>query len=126
MTACPARLLGEMTWTEAREAAAENAVVLLPVGMIEQHGPHLPLNADSIVADWVARRVSEQTGALVAPLLNYGHSPMLRGFSGTLHLRGETLRLLVYEIISELARHGFRRIVIVNNHGGNVGPVAEA
>lgn len=126
MDSAQPRLLGNMTWTEAREAAAGNPVTLLPVGMVEQHGPHLPLAADSLVADWVAQRVSEQTGALVAPIINYGHSPFLRGYAGTLSLRSETLRLVVADIIAELVGHGFRRIIVVNNHAGNEGAITEA
>src|SRR5699024_3123409 len=69
--------LGELTWTEARDAAAQNPVVLLPSGAIEQHGPHLPLHEDAITAEWVADYIAEHidTPVLVAPTASYGHSP---------------------------------------------------
>lgn len=118
--------LGEMGWKEARDAAAANPVVLLPVGTIEQHGPHLPLHEDSIVAEHVADAVARATGALVAPTMMYGHSPMFRGYPGTINLRAETLTAVLTDIGEELVRHGFRRIVVVNNNGGNEGPVHQA
>ncbi len=126
MTEFRTNVLGEMSWTEARDAAKENPVVLVPIGAIEQHGPHLPLHEDSIVAEWVAHRVSEQTSALVAPALHYGHSPMFRGFAGNLSLSAETLRSATYDIIKALHTSGFSRIVLVNNNGGNVGPCSSA
>src|ERR1700722_8181684 len=119
-----ARRLGDMSWTDVRDEIAKDPVpiVLVPIGVVEQHGPHLPLNEDSMVAEWVAERISERTGALVAPVLNYGYSPTFRGYPGTINLQSETLRAVTYDILSELARHGLRRIVLVNNNGGNVGP----
>ncbi|WP_163504704.1 creatininase family protein [Fodinicola acaciae] len=126
MTSWRTRNLGEMGWTEAREAAEKNPVVLLPVGTIEQHGPHLPLHEDSIVAEYVAKAVAEATDALVLPTMMYGHSPTFRGYAGTINLRHETLTAVITDICDELIRHGFRRIVIVNNNGGNTSPVATA
>jgi creatinine amidohydrolase len=120
------RNLGEMSHTDAARAAGDDAIVLLPVGVVEQHGPHLPLNADSLVADYLAQRVSERTGAIVAPVVNYGHSPLLQGYPGTISLRSETLRRLLADILSELVRNGFRRIVVINNHAGNEAAVTEA
>ncbi|WP_413810722.1 creatininase family protein [Streptomyces sp. OE57] len=120
------RNLGEMSWTEALDAAQSDPVVLLPVGTIEQHGPHLPLHEDSIVAEFVAKAVAEATDALVAPTMMYGHSPTFRGYAGTINLRHETLTSVITDICEELIRHGFRRIVVVNNNGGNTSPVATA
>jgi creatinine amidohydrolase len=122
------RRLGDMSWTDVRDEIAKDPVpiVLVPIGVVEQHGPHLPLNEDSMVAEWVAERISERTGALVAPVLNYGYSPTFRGYPGTINLRSETLTAITYDILSELARHGLRRIVLVNNNGGNVGPCMAA
>lgn len=118
--------LGELSWTEVRETAKENPVVLLPMGAVEQHGPHLPIHEDSIVAEWVADRVSERCGCYVAPTLNYGHSGTFRGYPGNLSLSQSTLRNVTFELLEGLVASGFRRIVIVNNNGGNVGPVSGA
>lgn len=121
-----ARLLGAMSWTEARDALTEDPVVLLPIGAIEQHGPHLPLDEDALVADHVARCVSASTGALVAPTIPYGHSHNLRGYTGTISLPQQLLTDLVVAVASELVRHGFRRIVLVDGNGGNLGATAAA
>ncbi|BCW44897.1 creatininase family protein [Arthrobacter sp. StoSoilB5] len=120
------RLLGSMSWTEAAEVAKENPVVLLPIGAIEQHGPHLPLDEDALIADHVAREISSATGAVVAPTLPYGHSHNLRGYTGTISLPQRVLTDVVVSIGSELARHGFKRIVLVDGNGGNLGATAEA
>lgn len=117
---------GSLTWTEAQEAVADNPVILLPIGVLEQHGPHLPLDEDNIVAEFVAKEVSRRTGALVLPTLNYGHSPIFRNYPGTISLSSETLRRCIVEIVTELHRAGFRRFILVNNNGGNLPASGEA
>ena len=102
--------------------AATDPVVLLPIGAVEQHGPHLPVHEDSIVAEWVADQLAQRTGCLVAPALHYGHSPMFRGYPGNLSLSAQTLRTVTYELLESLVHSGFRRIVLIDNNGGNVAP----
>jgi creatinine amidohydrolase len=106
--------------------AATDPVVLLPIGAVEQHGPHLPVHEDSIVAEWVADQLAERNGYLVAPALHYGHSPMFRGYPGNLSLSAQTLRTVTYELLAALVHSGFRRIVLLDNNGGNVAPVTGA
>lgn len=122
--------LGRLSWTEVTEAAERNPIVLVPIGAIEQHGPHLPVHEDSIVAEWAAYKIADlvdgEVDTLVAPALHYGHSPTFRGFAGNLSLSAETLKSVVGDIIETLVESGFKRIVLVNNNGGNVGPVAGA
>ena len=116
--------LGRMSWTEVAEVATEDPVVLLPIGTVEQHGPHLPVNADNMVAEYVALRAATRSGALVAPPINYGYSAMFRKFPGTLSVRPETLTNMLRDVCQALLSHGFRRLIFVNNHGGNE-PVCE-
>jgi creatinine amidohydrolase len=118
--------LGELSWTEVRDVAAADPVVLLPIGAVEQHGPHLPVHEDSIVAEWVADQLAQRAGCLVAPALHYGHSPMFRGYPGNLSLSAQTLRIVTYELLQALVHTGFRRIVLIDNNGGNVAPVTGA
>lgn len=122
--------LGRLSWTEVAEAAQRNPVVLVPIGAIEQHGPHLPVHEDSIVAEWAAYKIAELTDGevdvLVAPALHYGHSPTFRGFAGNLSLSAETLKAAVRDIVESLVQSGFKRIILVDNNGGNVGPVSGA
>ena len=111
--------LGRMSWAEISEVIPERPIILLPIGTVEQHGPHLPVNADNMVAEFVALQAAAQTNALVAPAINYGCSPTHRHFPGTLSVRPETLVHVIRDVCAGLIGHGFRRIIFVNNHGGN-------
>jgi len=118
--------IGRMSWEEVAEVAKTDPVVLLPVGTVEQHGPHLPVASDNMVADFFARKVAEATGAVIAPTINYGCSDVFRGFPGTLSIQTETFKALLRDVMHALYRDaGFRRLVIVDNHGGNETHVEE-
>ncbi len=120
-------LLGELTWPEAEERFKEVDVVLLPVGAIEQHGPHLPLDTDAFDADWLCRQVAEACShpkPLVLPLIPYGVSYHHEDFPGTVSVRNETMARLIYDVGMCVARAGATKLVIVNGHGGN-GPALE-
>jgi creatinine amidohydrolase/Fe(II)-dependent formamide hydrolase-like protein len=117
-----AYLLGELTWPEAQLRFKEVDVALLPVGSIEQHGPHLPLDCDSFDAEHLATKVAENCmdpKPLVLPLMPYGVSYHHEDFSGTISISPETLSKLVYDIGMSAARHGVTKLVIINGHGGN-------
>jgi creatinine amidohydrolase/Fe(II)-dependent formamide hydrolase-like protein len=97
-------------------------VALLPVGAIEQHGPHLPLDTDAFDAEYLAKRVAEACNdpkPLVMPLVPYGVSYHHSDFSGTLSVRNESLSGLIYDIGMSAAANGIRKLVIINGHGGN-------
>jgi creatinine amidohydrolase/Fe(II)-dependent formamide hydrolase-like protein len=115
-------LLGELTWPEAEVRFRQVDVALLPVGAVEQHGPHLPLDTDAFDADYLARRVAEACSSpkpLVLPPINYGVSYHHEDFSGTLSVSPETLARLVHEVGICAARYGVTKLVIINGHGGN-------
>ncbi len=124
----------EIRWHKLRRdqiaaAAAAGAIPLLPIGSVEQHGPHLPLDTDTDAAAGVceaAARRLDAPPALVLPPIWWGLSPYWLGFPGTLSLRPETILALVADIGASIARHGFGRLVIVNGHGGNAGVVGVA
>jgi creatinine amidohydrolase/Fe(II)-dependent formamide hydrolase-like protein len=114
--------LGELTWPEAERRFKEVDVALLPVGSIEQHGPHLPLDTDAFDADYLARHVAEacrEPRPLVLPLIPYGVAYHHEDFSGTISISPDTLSRMVYEIGMSAARHGILKLVIINGHGGN-------
>jgi creatinine amidohydrolase/Fe(II)-dependent formamide hydrolase-like protein len=115
-------LLAELTWPEAEARFAQVDVALLPVGAVEQHGPHLPLDIDAFDADHLAKRVAEACSdpkPIVLPPIHYGVSYHHEGFSGTLSVSPETLARLVHEIGMCAARCGITKLVIINGHGGN-------
>ncbi len=115
-------LLGELTWPEAQSRLKEVDVALLPVGSIEQHGPHLPLDTDAFDAEYLAHKVAEACSdpkPLVLPLLPYGVSYHHEDFSGTISVSPETLAQMVYDIGISVAHHGIVKLVIINGHGGN-------
>ncbi len=115
-------LLAELTWPEAAKRFKQVDVALLPVGSIEQHGPHLPLDTDAFDADYLAKQVASSCSdpkPLVLPLVPYGVSYAHDDFSGTVSISPETLSKLVYEIGMSVAQHGITKLVIINGHGGN-------
>jgi len=118
------RTLADEAWPEIRAGA----VVLVPVGSTEQHGPHLPLDTDTVIALAVARRVAELLDdhhVLVAPAVSYGSSGEHQAFAGTASIGTEALRFLLVELVRSV-RTWAQRVVLVNAHGGNVAAVADA
>jgi creatinine amidohydrolase len=126
--------LAELTWPEAARVARDRrTVVLLPLGAVEQHGPHLPLLVDWLGAEELARRLAPHLRRagwrpVLAPSLPYGASPLAEDWSGTLALSVATLRRVLVELIRSLARHGFRRVVLTNYQAdpGHLGAIALA
>ena len=120
-------LLEEMTWPEVRGALdAGRTTVVVAVGAVEQHGPHLPLLVDAARGDRLAVEVARRFGdALVAPTIRVGCSEHHMAFPGTISLRRNTLEAICLDYAVSLSRHGFRRICFVPSHGGNFGPLAE-
>jgi creatinine amidohydrolase len=112
--------LAEMTSPDAEKLASDpNAVVFLPLGAIEQHGPHLPLLVDWRGAEEIALRVAPHLARagwrpVLAPAIPYGVSTLALGWPGTVSLSVPTLRRLIVEVVAGLARHGFRRFVLAN------------
>ncbi len=115
--------LDERTREECRALAAEGAVVILPIGATEQHGPHLPIGTDSFHAEHVALTAAARAEAgvpvLVAPLLPYGSSAHHLPFGGTASLSSETFLRVLMELGETLVQSGFGRLLLLNGHGGN-------
>ena len=116
-------LLGELTWPEAQARFKEVDVALLPVGSLEQHGPHLPLDTDAFDALYLAKEVASACSdpkPIVMPLIPYGVSYHHADFSGTVTISPKTLSQLVFEVGMSAARNGVTKLVIINGHGGNI------
>ncbi|MEX2540637.1 MAG: creatininase family protein [Trueperaceae bacterium] len=115
--------LARMSWPEAGEAFRQDPVVLIPMGTIEQHGPHLPMAADTIVAETVALAAASSTASVLTPAIPFGYCANSRNFPGTVTLPSQLLAELVQHTIGSLAQHGARRFILVNNHRSNAAAV---
>jgi len=118
----PSWSLAQLTWPEAETRFREVDVALLPVGAIEQHGPHLPLDTDAFDAEYLAQAVAgacSDPKPLVLPLVPYGVSYHHEDFRGTIGIAPDTLSQIIYDIGMSSARHGITKLVIINGHGGN-------
>jgi creatinine amidohydrolase len=123
-------LAEHMTWQEYQEQVG-GRIIILPVGSLEQHGPHLPLNVDVVIPTNLAKLVAEEISAMVLPTIAYGYKshPTSGGgqlFPGTTSLDGVTLINLTLDILRETYRHGGRRFLILNGHYENIAFVNEA
>jgi len=100
------------------EWVGRHPTIILPVGSLEEHGPHLPLGTDTFHAMEVARRVAELRPVLLAPPVFYGLCRSTREHPGTVSIRGDTLRALVTELGREFYRNGLRKVLILSGHAG--------
>jgi creatinine amidohydrolase len=108
----------ELSLPEFEAARAELRTVLLPVGSLEEHGPHLPLGTDTFHAQEVARRVAALRPVVVAPPVFYGMCRSTREHPGTVSISGDTLRSLIKDLGREFYRQGLRRLIILSGHAG--------
>lgn len=111
----------ELTRPAFEEWLKEEAapVVLVGVGSLEQHGPHLPLGTDSLTAQGYVYEVAKRTNSVCVHPCLPGYSPHHMGFAGTMTLRETTLLAVLMDTVESLSRHGIKRFVVVNIHGGN-------
>ncbi len=117
--------MNELSWVDYQaRIERDSPTVLLPVGALEQHGPHLPLGTDALLSTAVAADAARRVGGLVAPALSYGYKsqPKCGGgnhFCGTTSVDAATLIGSVRDAVREFARHGVKRLVLVNGHYEN-------
>jgi creatinine amidohydrolase len=119
--------IAEMNWMMVEEYLRRDDRCVLPLGSTEQHA-YLSLSVDSILAERLAIEAADPLGVPVFPVLAYGITPYFRAFPGTISLRVQSYLAIVRDMLDSVAEHGFKRILIVNGHGGNVpaqGLVAE-
>lgn len=110
----------EMSWTAFDERRKMTDTVIIPTGAVEIYGPHLPMGSDTIVAEALAIRIAEKTGALVAPAIGMGDSSMLLDYPGTLTLRKSTYEAAMDDLCTALMDYGFKNLMFINGHAGNV------
>ena len=111
----------KLTWPEIREAAAQERVIVLPVGSTEQHGPHLPLDVDNFLCQQVCEGAAKLVpdDVLLMPQLSYGFNWHHIDFPGTIGIAWDNFVRFLLDIIRSVAHHGFKKVLIVNGHGSN-------
>jgi len=114
-------LMAEMTWPELKTAVGEGRIAVMPAGIIEQHGPALPLDTDIFLAVEITRRAAARVPdrVVVVPPIVHGHSPHHMDFPGTLTVDPQHMINYVLDVCLSLAHHGFSKLLIVNGHGSN-------
>ncbi|WP_291566273.1 MULTISPECIES: creatininase [unclassified Clostridium] len=122
--------LDALTWQEFNERK-EKDVVILPIGSLEQHGPHLPLCTDTVISYELSLLLAKEINGIVAPSINYGYKslPASGGgplFPGTIDLNGSTVVALVKDILEEFIKDGVKKILIFNSHYENEAFILEA
>jgi creatinine amidohydrolase len=116
--------LEDLSWPEAAARISAGYVVVVPVGAAaKEHGPHLPLRTDYLVARELGRRVAEALPVLVAPVVSFGYYPAFVRYAGSQHLRAETFSALLSDILTGFVRQGVRRLAIINTGVSTEAPI---
>src|SRR5437899_2526901 len=122
MPKAPPYVYAKLTWPEINDAVEAGKVPVVPVGSIEQHGPHLPLDVDCVcptgVAFAAAERLPDQI--LVLPTIVHGYTAHVMDFPGTINIHYEHFIAMVLDVVKSLAYHGFKKVILLNGHGSNM------
>lgn len=119
--------LEQLTWVEAEGLLNQQTIVLIPLGAAaKEHGPHLKLNNDWLIAEYLKQRVAERVDVVVAPTVPYHYYPAFIEYPGSITLGAETARDLVVDICRSLAAHGPRRFYVLNTGISTIGPLERA
>ena len=116
----PSRYFAELTQPEIAAQLQKNALVILPCGSVEQHGPHLPTATDTLAANAVANAVAQCMDALVLPATPFGVTPMHMPYEGTITLTPDTYMRVQVETCASAAKHGAKQLMLINWHEGNI------
>ncbi|WXG46060.1 MAG: creatininase family protein [Candidatus Atabeyarchaeum deiterrae] len=120
------RHIERLTYVEVKKLIEEGKdTVVLPIGTIEAHGPHLPLATDVLIPVSLAERIADTLDALIAPPISYGITRSLLAYSGSLTVSSQVFKEYVKGILESLARHGFKKVIVVNGHGGHLNELKE-
>jgi creatinine amidohydrolase len=107
------------TYKEIEEKISDDLLVILPIGSIEEHSFHLPLNTDTLQALYVVEEIAKRTNALILPQIEYGWVKSVESFKGTISIEFDTLRMLVKDILTSLVNQGIKNILILTGHASS-------
>lgn len=116
-------LLENISWRDAGKYFREHDLAILPIGSVEQHGPHNPLGTDFLIAEELAKELSKRTNVLVLPTVAYGVSFHHSNFPGTISIDEEVFAQYIYNIMVSLSKNGVKKVLVINGHGGNYYPL---
>jgi creatinine amidohydrolase len=118
----------EMNWVDISKAIQSGfTTVVIGIGSTEQHGPHLPTHTDAIIGNLLAYKIAKKLGnALQAQTIRIGCSYHHLAFPGTISLKTETLKAILFDYVESLSKSGFKTIILIPSHGGNFVPTEEA
>jgi creatinine amidohydrolase len=120
-------LLEDLTWVEAEKKLTPETIIVIPLGAAaKEHGPHLKLKNDFLIAEYLKKKVLEKENVVIAPTVNYGFYPAFTEYPGTTHLRFETFRDMMVDICRGLSRFGPRRFYALNTGISTLHPLREA
>lgn len=120
-------LLEEMTWPEAEAAFRDVGIMVIPVGAVcKEHGPHLPLNTDFLLADHLRRHIARAYRVVVAPVVGWGYYPTFAAYPGSVSLHPETFMCLISDICTSFVRQGIRLVIILNTGISTTPPLSIA
>ncbi len=123
----PGVKLETLSWIEAEQWFVDNPVVVIPLGAAaKEHGPHLPLNNDAIIATWLGEQIMQSLPVVVAPLINASFYPAFVEYPGSISLRDETARDVIVDTCMSLAGFGLSRFYVINTGLSTLRPLAEA
>jgi creatinine amidohydrolase len=122
MPKAPPYVYAKLTWPEINVAVAAGKVPVVPVGSIEQHGPHLPLDVDCVCPTGVAMAAAELVPdrMLVLPTIVHGYTAHVMDFPGTINIHYQHFIEMILDVVKSLAYHGFKKIILLNGHGSNM------
>jgi creatinine amidohydrolase len=120
------RHIEKLTYVEVEGLIKDGMdIVILPVGTVEAHGPHLPLATDVLIPCSLAERLAESLDCLIAPPVYYGVTRSLVAYSGSLTVSPDVFKQYIRGILTSFAKHGFKKAVVINGHGGHLNELKE-
>ena len=125
-TEAPGAFTAQLSWPELERRVSASAIAVLPIGAAcKEHGPHLPMQADLLQAEWLAAALVQRANVLVWPTVSYGYYPAFTDYPGSVSLSRETFQRMVEEILNDIQRAGVRKVLILNTGISTIEPLQD-